>query len=410
MNNHVAIARRAAIIGAVIGAIAGAVAAGQPVEARGPRLAPVAIEGTRVDRLPALPRMPARDLPAPGFDRTRGARPAQQSLDVPIDGFEAAGWPDSKRWPLLSDLAAVARGEPDGGALWAPSDCTATEGLRALRAADGGRACDAGYAADTASSALLSLDLSQFSSDRALALTFDVWMDADADEGLLLHYVRFDDAGNTAERRLVWSGTGHLADWVHGVSIDLTALRDRYDPSWTGDLRGRRAYLELLFLGGDGSTGSGALVDQLVLHRETAPPTPVPSATATATPPPTATTPAQDVVRTNACSASSDCVQLSVRAYVDYRCDGRLQPGVDNPLRGDPAPRVDVTAGAELLGAPLSSAGTAFFLFPRVPETSVMLAIPAGYEPCPGVDNPVIVPASAFNRGQARIDVRVKRE
>jgi len=341
--------------------------------------------------------------------RLDAARPAQQDLTLPIDGFENPAWPDAARWPLVADLAAIARGE-QGGAPWAPSDCEATEGTRALRAADDGRDCAAGYPADAASSALLALDLSGTATDLALALAFDVWMDADPDEGLLVHYVRLADDGSAAERRLVWSGTGRLGDWVRGVPLDLTALRDAHDPGWTGDLRGQRAFLEFLFHSGDGSVARGALLDRIVLERRLAPPTPIPSPTATSVPTaPPSPTPGI-VERTNACTASSDCVQLSVRAYVDYRCDGRLQPGVDAPLRADPSPRVDVTAGAERLGTTLSSSGTAIFLFPPVPQTLVALAIPPGYEACPGVDNPTTVLAPAFRRGQARIDLRVRRE
>jgi len=378
------------------------------------RLAPVAAGPTGA--LSELPRVAAV---GPGWPRpVSDARPVPAAVDqgpveMAIDGFESPSWPDPARWPLVADLAAIARGDEDGGAAWAPGACTATEGSRALRAADDGRACDAGYPADAASSALLALDLSHTAADRALGLAFDVWMDADPDEGLLLHYVRLDQEGRAVERRQVWSGTGRLGDWVHGISIDLTDLRDRFDPGWRGDLRGRRVHLEFLFRSGDGSTARGALLDRLRLVREPAPPTPPPSATTapTAAPttiPPTPTAPA-DFVRTNACGPSGDCVQLAVRAYVDFRCDGRLQPGVDSPLRADPAPRVDVEAGPERLGAPLSTSGAAIFLFPPVPEVRVALAVPEGYVACPGVDNPAIVGSGAFRRDLARLDFRVRR-
>lgn len=372
--------------------------------------------------LPALPSVaagPAR-LPA-GPAQVRDGRAArlapagahQGVVDTSIDGFEAVPWPDPALWPLVADLEAIARGDAGGGAPWAPASCGSTEGSRALRAASDGRACDAPYPAGAASSALLALDLSHTAADRALSLAFDVWMDADPDEGLLLHYVRIGADGRAVERRQVWSGTGRLGDWVHGVSIDLTDLRDRFDSTWRYDLRGRRVHLELLFRSGDGSDARGALLDRLRLVREPAPPTPVPSATTapTAVPtpvPPTPTTP-PDLVRTNACTPSGACVQLAVRAYVDFRCDGRLQPGVDSPLRAEPAPRVDVEAGAERLGGPLSASGTAIFLFPPVPETRVALAVPEGFEACPGVDNPATVASDAFRRGLARLELRVRR-
>jgi len=431
--------RSLALYGALgLAVIAALVVAGGAVRAGGPALAPVALDAGAAAALPGLPADVLGSLGAnratgapgtagataradgagiagnePALD-PRAAVPAQQDVREPLDGFESPGWPDAARWPFVADLEAIARGEPGGGAPWATSACTASEGGRALRAASDGRPCDAGYPAGAASSALLSLDLAHTAYDQDLALSFDAWLDADADEGLLIHYVRFDDDGATAERRLIWSGTGRIAGWVHGVAIDLTALGDRYDPSWSGDLRGRRAFLEFLFRSGDGSAGRGALVDALALHRRTAPPTPTPSATATTPPtatsaPPTATAPGPGVVRTNACTASSDCVQLSVRAFVDHRCDGRLQPGVDAPLRAEPAPRVDVAAGQEILGAPLSSSGTVIFLFPAVPEAEVALAMPDGYEACPGIDNPALVPATAFQRGQARLDFRVRR-
>jgi len=371
-----------------------------------------------------------------GLGRHRGAAstllqppvPAESALS--IDGFEDDPWPDAALWPVVVDLMALDDPvpDPDSGYPWAPNTCVASSGGRSLRAIGGGDgaglACDAAYPAGIASSALLLLDLRSHAHAGGLWLTYDLWMDSEPDEGLLINYVLFAPDGTTAERRVVFSATGLAKAWSEDIRLDLTDLRDRLDPGWSLDLRGGRAYLEFLFVSLDGSpTATGAWLDDLALIRAEPTPSPTPTASPTAsrTPSPTTTptaTPLSTPVptalptpadRTVACTSSSDCLTLNVRAYVDYGCDGRYQAGVDRLLSGA---RVAVSADAEMLGTELGRTGSAVFRFPRSASVRVELGMPDGYEACPASPNPALLDPDDFRRGDrasTQFGVRKKR-
>ena len=359
---------------------------------------------------------------APRLLARRGARPTWQALPREgwqlIDDFEARDWPRALTWPLVADLNApfvTGRGYP-----WAPSPCESAPGTRALRAVGGGDGatldCGAAYPAAVASSALLSLDLSRLSGARVANLRFDLWVEADPDEGLLVQLLRFTDDGAVRERRVVYSATGRVARWARAQHIDLTRLTDARDPAWQHDLRGGRAFLELLFVSTDGGEGGarGVLVDNLGLEVELAAPTATPRPSLTSTPDPGTTppapTPAAPVERSNLCTDIRNCHSLSVRAWIDRGCDGRNQVGHDGPLREEP--RVDVRVGAsgEALGTRLSRTGRAVFAFPPDAPVVVSLDLPQGFEMCPGAPNPARIEADDFNRyGRAAVDFRLQR-
>jgi hypothetical protein len=337
-----------------------------------------------------------------------------------IDDFDSASWPRPSDWPLVADLNAPFVGR--GGYPWAPSPCESTPGTRTLRAVGGGDGatldCDAAYPSAVASSALLSLDLSQLSGARLAQLRFDLWVEADPDEGLLVQLLRFGDDGRVVERRLVYSATGRVATWARGQSIDLTRLQDARDPSWRHDLRGERAFLEFLFVSTDGGDGGarGVLLDNVGIDVALAAPTAPPSLTPTPAPgtpgtAPTAT-PAPGVERTNLCTDIRNCLSLSVRAWVDRGCDGRNQVGHDAPLGGEPhvALRVGEGAQAQWLGTSLSRSGRATFAFPPSDSLEASLELPAGYTMCPASENPRQLGGKDFNRyGRASLDFRVQR-
>ena len=105
---------------------------------------------------------------------------------------------------------------------------------------------------------------------------------------------------------------------------------------------------------------------------------------------------------------SADCRYLSVRAFVDYRCDRRFQNGVDYAVRG--RPRVDITAGTERLGAQLDAAGRATFRLPSSAGAELRFGVPAGYEMCANSANPLrLEPGDFRSRGVTRVDFRVVR-
>ena len=225
----------------------------------------------------------------------------------------------------------------------------------------------------------------------------------------MVNHVSFDASGVMEQRRILLTATGRSRAWWPGMTLDLTRLEDRLDSGWTGDLRGHLAYIEFLFVSHDGSLdATGAYVDNVLIDFEI-PPTP----TASPTPPPTATpTPLPTgtpgiVDRINACGTISDCDSLTIRAYTDYGCDGRFQPGVDAPLSGA---RVRVTADAELLGAELSRTGFGTFRFPRAGLVTSELTLPDGYEMCPGSPNPAVLEGRRFSRtGRASITFGIRR-
>jgi hypothetical protein len=337
-----------------------------------------------------------------------------------IDDFESTSWPDQDVWVALLDLTSTA----DASYIWSPSDCRSADGQRALWSIGGGAgrppvACDEQYPAELQTSALLALDLSATYSAASLALIFDIWADASPSEGLVITYVEFDATGNAVQRRPVYSATGRSSAWTRGVSLDLTNLRDARDPSWQIDLRGRFAYLELLFVSdGSGSGGQGVFIDNLALDSRPQPPvvvTPVPSrtlipsATPAATETPVPTVPAATPTptdRTEACTNEPDCRSLEVRAFVDYRCDGAFQNGVDGIVRSQP--RVDIEAGAELLGTNLDPRGRATFRLPISSGASVTMAVPDGFEMCDNSPNPLDMEPDDFRAsGLTRVYFRV---
>ena len=389
---------------------------GAGAQAQGPQ-APSPIELTE-GTLHALRTLPAITLGETTLDESSVLHTAPQSsmstafLDRSlIDDFESDTWPDRARWPLVSDLAATAL--PGSGFFWAPSECESSVGFRSLRASGGGEgttlACDSGYPADMASSALLYLDLRDTLRASVLELRFDAWLDADPDEGLMVSYITFDASGTMDQRRILHTATGRSGSWWRGISLDLTTLSDRLDPTWSHDLRGRRAYLEMLFISHDGSVdGRGAFLDNMTIDVEI-PPTPTASPTPppTATPSPTPTVPPTDVDRVNACLTLSDCDSLTIRAYTDYGCDGRYQAGVDSPLSGK---RIRLSADLERLGAELGRSGLAVFRFPHAASVEAELDMPAEYEMCPGLTNPMSIAGRRFTRtGRASLSFRVRR-
>jgi hypothetical protein len=97
-----------------------------------------------------------------------------------------------------------------------------------------------------------------------------------------------------------------------------------------------------------------------------------------------------------------------VTAYVDHRCDSRNRPGVDLPVSS--GARVDIVAGAELLGAELGWSGTARFRLPSANGADFTFEVPDRYEMCPSAPNPVHLDAGDFaSRGPTRVDFRVTR-
>jgi hypothetical protein len=209
----------------------------------------------------------------------------------------------------------------------------------------------------------------------------------------------FDRYGNPIARRTVFSATGRGAAWARGQRIDLTDLRDRLDPGWHLDARGRALYVEFLFVSGVGMPdGEGIHLDNLSLSAGL--PTPIIVPPDTPTPPPT-------VDRTVACTGGRDCGSLSVRAFVDSRCDGRYQAGLDSLIRSHP--RVDVVAGAELLGTELGDTGSAFFRLPVNDGAEVRFEVPTGYVMCSNSPNPESLSKRDFGMfRRASVDFRVK--
>jgi hypothetical protein len=356
----------------------------------GPDDAASASAGTTVRQPGSAALARIADLPRLRLPASAAAWVAPGEGRHTIDDFEAATWPDPSIWPLVSDLT----GSADGEYLWATSKCHAAHGEASLRADGGGAAgaglsCGAPYPAAQQTSAVLALDLSGLHSAGKVDLAFDVWADADWNEGLFINHLVFGPDGTLVSRRVVYSATGRVGAWATDVRLDLTDLRDAQDPSWHMDLRGRRAYLELAFLSAAGTSGGeGIYVDGLALVAEARAPivvTPVPP---TATPPP--------VDRQVACGREPECKTIVVQAFDDYGCDGRYRRGLDFPLRG--ATRIDIVAGSEVLGATLGTSDTLYFRVPMTGDARVSVVSPPGYRLCPGLANPRTVEPSDFGR------------
>jgi len=323
-----------------------------------------------------------------------------------IDDFEADAWPDRRSWVAAVDLDAPA----DPAFVWAPRDCRAAAGQRSLWAVGGGSAgsvlpCDGPAPRPRQASAVLALDLAALRGAAALDLLLDVWADAGPTEGLLVNMLRFGPGGDALERRVVYSATGRSTEWSREVRIDLTRLEDRLDPLWRGDLRGQLAYLELLYLAaGDAPAGQGIFVDNIAI--EAVAPTPV---VVTPRPEPTVTPAATaEIERTEACDAEPDCRTLQVWAYVDYRCDRRFQPGVDERVVSQP--RVHITAGAEQLGTRLDNRGYATFRLRVSSGASITLTEPDGLTSCANAANPIVMEPTHFAAyGLSRVEFRLQR-
>jgi hypothetical protein len=318
-----------------------------------------------------------------------------------VDDFEAPAWPDRNRWVALVDL--VSQQAPQY--LAAPRDCRAASGGRSLWSVGGGAAgaalaCGQPAPRSRQTSSVLALDLTAIGGAATASLTMDIFADAAPTEGLLLSVLVFDPSRLDVERHLVFSATGHSVDWSRDVKVDITDLKDRFDPSWHADLRGQLAYLEFLFLSDDSApAGQGIFVDNVAVESAAPPPvivTPVPTVTPTV------------VERTEDCTTEPDCRVLQVWSYIDYRCDRRFQPGVDE--RVVTMPRLDVNNGGQLLGTHLDKRGYASFRLLTSPGAVVELELPPKTSMCPGSPNPADLQAKNFARyGVTTLEMRLQR-
>lgn len=362
------------------------------VRAAGPQ--PQQVDRSSVEQMQRLPALPLPD-DAPAWR----ASPTPQQL---IDDFESGTWPDRYTWVYVADLNGAAAGHHH----WGPRSCRAADGSRSLWAVGGGTdgsvlPCASAAPDGEATTALLWLDLRSVRGMSGLDLAFDVWADAAPNEGLFINFMQFDAVGIPTERRTIYSATGRVGNWARGVRVDLTDLRDRLDPAWRFDARGQHIYLEFVFFSVDGaSPGEGVYLDNLSLvARE---PTPIII-------PPYTPTPQEPVDRTVACEGGPDCGTLAVRAFVDTRCDGRYQGGIDAKITSQP--RVDIVAGTEALGAQLSRSGSAYFRLPFAGGVQATFEVPDGYEMCANSDNPSELTAKDFKPlGRAKLSFRVVRK
>jgi hypothetical protein len=347
----------------------------------------------------------------------------QQSRRIAIDGFEDAAWPGGMpaspiaRWlpASLTDLV----GGPFGYH-WASSDCRARAGSRSLCATCGGAggqqlSCGDPYPDSVASSVVMVLDLAAYREMDQLDLVMDVWADAEPHEGLILNLLDYAPDGKLRARHPIRSATGTLRDWARDQRVDLLDLRDELDPTWRRSLAGQIVYLEVLFISrADGNNGEGIYIDSLAveLQERTIVVTPVPTSTPSPTASPVASplpsaTPAAD--RTVFCPAGEPCGRLRVEAFVDLRCDGRFQAGLDSWVANQ---RVEVDlGGGTTLGTALSRRGSAYFLLPTRRGAEVRFEVPAGYRLCGNSANPRLLTESDFGRfGNKQIDFRVVRQ
>lgn len=376
----------------------------QPIgDAPAPGLRPVepAAIGAALAAVPLPARVAADDgatadsAPAPAVDPAGAANPvplAAVDETTVIDTFERADWPagstgDSRWLPqTLLDLR-----QPTGGRRWASTTCQAAEGARALCPICGGPAgagyrCGDDYPPNTSPSVLLRLDLSRRQNMERLDLVMDIWADAAPDEGVFVNYVEYDPAGDVAQRRPIYSATGRLSAWARGQRLNLLAVRDALDPNWRASLAGRVVHLELLFHSRAATPpGDGIFVDnlRLVSRAATVPVTPVP-------------TPSVGSVY---CPAGTTCGSLQVEAFIDYRCDGNYQQGVDRKLGRQ---WVEVLAGATPLGAFTKPSGSTFFRLPIDQPMTATFTLPAGHKMCANSPNPLTLTASDFGRSQRK--------
>lgn len=381
-------------------------------------------------------------VPSPSADRVLAllqATPAggpigdeglqQQRARLALDDFERSDWPAGT--PLDARLAWIPSSLTDliGGPFgyhWALSDCQVGGGSSSLCAVCGGTggdqlACGDAYPDRVASSVLLRLDLAAWREMDQLDLVMDVWADAEPHEGMILNYLDYAPDGSLIARHPVLSTTGTLRDWARDQRLDLLELRDELDPTWSRSLAGQIALFELLFVSSeDGGNGEGIFVDNLAIELQprTVVVTPEPSPTATASPSPIASpspvpsaTPIASPTPSNAtvyCPPGSDCSRLRVEAFVDLRCDGRYQAGLDRWVDGQ---RVDVDVAGIQLGTTLSRNGSAYFLLPTSSGITVRFEVPAGFRMCGNSPNPRILGPADFGRfGNKQIDFRIVRQ
>lgn len=387
-----------------------------------------------------LPRLAAADLraalaaiPAAAPGLAEAAPPAsrpgdaaqQQPTDLLLEDFERGSWPGgatpSRLLTWLPSSLADLWAAPGVGYFWATSSCQAAAGARSLCPICGGpqgaaHACGARYPELTAGSVTLRLDLSAQQGLSELTMRLDIWADAEPHEGLVVNYLEPMGGATPARRRTLRSFSGDLRAWARDQRVDLLAARDEEDPAWRADLSGRIVDLELLFIShsnqGGAQNGQGIFIDNLRLYGRprTVVVTPQPSATARAT----ATAPATPLPtlpptgdRNVFCPAGEPCGRLRVETYVDARCDGRFQAGVDQWLAGQ---RIDVVTGGEPLRATTSRLGSAYFLLPTRRDTTVSFTAPAGYQLCSNSPVPLSLGAADFGRwGNKLVAFRVKR-
>lgn len=385
-----------------------------------PRLAPADLRAG----LAALP-MPPAAAPALPAEGRRDDRPQQQPVDRLLEDFERGGWPGgAPAAPILAWLPTTLTdlwAGPGAGYFWATSGCQAAGGTRSLCPICGGpqgaaHACGDRYPDLTAGSVTLRLDLGAQQGLSELQLRLDIWADAEPHEGLIVNYLETAPGAPAPMRHALRSFTGVQKNWARDQRVDLLNATDEEDPRWKANLSGKIVDLELLFISHSNQpgvqNGAGIFVDNLRLwaRPRTVVVTPQPSATprvtatATATPLPTVP-PASD--RNVFCPAGEPCGRLRVETYVDARCDGRYQAGVDVWLAGQ---RIDVNTGGELLRATTSRLGGAYFLLPTRRTTTVTFTPPAGYQLCANSPVPITLGTSDFGRwGNKQVSFRVKR-
>jgi hypothetical protein len=97
-----------------------------------------------------------------------------------------------------------------------------------------------------------------------------------------------------------------------------------------------------------------------------------------------------------------------VEVFVDTRCDGRYQAGVDMWLGGQ---RIDVDSGGVLLGTDTARTGGAYFLLPALRSSTITYTtVPAGYQLCPNSPNPIQLSPGDFGPwGNKQVNFRVRR-
>jgi hypothetical protein len=412
----------------ILALAASSVGSGSPAAAQGPadvqgelpRLAPADLRAG-LAALPAPLAVPAVAADAAG----QSYAPQQQPVDRLLEDFERGGWPGGApaapilTWlpTTLTDLWAA----PGAGYFWATSVCQAGSGVRSLcpicgGPQGGGHACGARYPELTAASVVLRLDLGAQQGLSELQLRLDIWADAEPHEGLVVNYLERQPGVPAPTRRPLRSFTGDLKAWARDQRVDLLNARDEEDPRWRADLSGKVVDLELLFISHSNQpgvqNGQGIFVDNLRLWSRprtvvvTAQPSATPRVTATATPTPLPTLPPTGD-RNVFCPSGEPCGRLRVETYVDSRCDGRFQSGVDSWLAGQ---RIDVNTGGELLRATTSRLGGAYFLLPTRRTTSVSFTPPAGYQLCANSPAPLSLSTADFGRwGNKQVAFRVKR-